>query len=194
MANAISGKKIRIGNWTFPLRHFELSINVLRSNPAFNEWQTFEGFFNALLGAAFLFAYADPNDNAVTNQGFGEGDGLTTSFQLVRTLGGFVEPVFLIDQFPTINIGGVQTLNYLLSPTGTITFNTPPAAAALLTWSGTYKWPCRFDDDQMNFENFMFQLLRARSVKFSSEKLESSTGGVAPSPSGQQDAQPLGMP
>jgi hypothetical protein len=115
---------------------------------------------------------------------------------LVRTYGGFTEPVFLVDGFPSsVAVAGTPTLSYVLSSTGLITFNSPPTSGAALTWSGSYYWPCRFDDDAMQFENFMTGFFRLQSLKFSTEKISTVTGGVAPpSPGGQPDAQPLGMP
>lgn len=170
-ADAISGKNIRYANWTFPKRHFEAKINVLRTNPAFNEWQTFEGFFNSLQGAFGLFAYDDPNDDTIATQPFGAGDGATTAFQLVRTLGGWTEPVFIINGTPSIFVGGVLTVPASISPYGVVNFSGPPAPAAALTWTGRYYFPCQFDDDIMGFENFMFQLMRLGSIKFSTVKL-----------------------
>ena len=51
------------------------------------------GFFLQLQGQFGTFLYTDPDDNAVTGQAFATGDGATTSFTMMRSLGGFLEPV-----------------------------------------------------------------------------------------------------
>ena len=70
------------------------SAPVLRSAAAYLEYQTLQGFINSLYGGTGLFLFNDVNDNTATAQGFGQGgqgDGVTTTFQLVRTFGGFTE-------------------------------------------------------------------------------------------------------
>ena len=191
--DAISGKRVRYPNWTYPIHKYNLPISTLRTDAAIEEWQTLIGFINSVQGAAQLWAYEDPNDDSVTDQEFGVGDGTTTAFQLVRSLGGFTEPVFLVDQFPTIMVAGTPTVGYTLSAGGLITFNSAPASSAALTWSGTYKWGCRFDDDTTDMSQFVFNIFEAKALKFSTEKLDTVTGGVSP-PSSQSNAAPLGMP
>jgi uncharacterized protein (TIGR02217 family) len=169
--DALSGKNVRIANWTYPKYHYELPFNFLRSATAYQEWQTLEGFYDSVNGAAGLWAYDDPNDDSIANQGFGEGDGTTTTFQLVRGFGGQAAPVFLVNGTPTIMVGGTPTAAFSISAYGVVTFSTPPAVNALLTWSGNYYMPCQFDDDTLEVENFMSQLARVKSLKFSTVKL-----------------------
>jgi uncharacterized protein (TIGR02217 family) len=169
--DALSGKNVRIANWTYPKYHYEVPFSFLRSASAFAEWQTLEGFYNSVNGAAGLWAYDDPNDDTATNQGFGEGDGVTASFQLVRAFGGQAAPVFLVNGNPTIMIDGTPTMAFSVSAYGVVTFGAPPSANALLTWTGNYYMPCQFDEDRIDVENFMFQLARVKSLKFSTVKL-----------------------
>jgi uncharacterized protein (TIGR02217 family) len=169
--DALSGKNVRLANWTYPKYHYELPFNVLRSAAAYQEWQMLEGFYNSVNGPAGLWAYDDPNDDTVTSQGFGEGDGATTSFQLVRAFGGQAAPVFLVSGTPSITIDGTPTTAFSVSAYGVVSFETPPPASALLVWSGSYFMPCQFDDDKLDVENFMFQLARVKSLKFSTVKL-----------------------
>jgi uncharacterized protein (TIGR02217 family) len=191
---ALGGKRTAVPLQSYPTYSYEISFNVLRTALALAELQTLRGFINSVQGPAQLWAYSDPNDNSVTNQEFGLGDGTTTSFQLVRAFGGFAEPVWLPVQFPTVMVSGTPTTSYLLSPTGSITFASAPASGAPLTWTGSYYWPCRFDEEVTQFENNFFGFFKLQSLKFSTEKLDTSTGGVSPVQPSQQDAQPLGMP
>jgi uncharacterized protein (TIGR02217 family) len=172
-SDALSGKRVRGQQFSYPIYRYELTFKVLRTAAAYLEWQTLQGFINQQLGGAGLWLYDDVNDDAVATQRFGTGDGAATDFQLVRTLGGFTEPVF----FPTvtgIEVDGVtKTLgtDYTVGNYGVITFAAPPNGGAVLTWDGTFYWGCRFDDDQFEFEAAYSGIMNLRSLKFSTEKL-----------------------
>jgi hypothetical protein len=91
---SISGQETALQLWTSPQWRYELSFDVLRSSAALQEWQSVVGLFNQVGAGAQVFAYNDPADSVASQQPFGVGDGATASFQLVRALGGFVEPVY----------------------------------------------------------------------------------------------------
>src|SRR5579872_5568731 len=91
---AISGRETFQPRWNSPLYRYEVSFALLRAAQAFAEWQCLQGFWNEVMFApGGVFQFNDPNDNAIADQPIGTGDGSTTAFQLVRTLGGFTEPV-----------------------------------------------------------------------------------------------------
>ena len=173
--DALSGKRTRTSYMTYPIYVFDVPFNFLRTAATLLEWQQLAGFINALAGGTGLFLYNNVNDNTVTAQLFGQGDGTSTTFQLVRTLGSFTEPIFFPDLtaglVTQVTVGGVATVGYTVSATGQIVFNSAPALGATLTWTGTFKWPCRLDADLFDFENFMSGLFEMKSLKFSSEKL-----------------------
>ena len=171
---ALSGKRVRITNYSYPTYSYSLPIQFLRSTAAYGELQNLVAFINSLNGTVGLFGYSDPDDSAVVGQAFGEGTGSTAStFQLVRSFGGFTEPVFLIAPggFHVYDAGVEVTSNVTLSPYGVVTFSTAPAAGDLLTWTGSYYWPCRFDEDTTDIRRFMNGLYDCRALKFSTEKL-----------------------
>lgn len=172
--DALSGKRTRSTLFTYPIRQFEVVFSFLRVDSADQEWQQLEGFINSLLGTINLFGFTDPNDCVVSNQGFGVGDGTTLGpFQLVRGLGGFAEPVFLLNGDPTIKVAGTPSTNWTVDAYGRVTFTTgnAPASGADLTWSGSFYFPCRMDEDVTDFSLFLYQLYELKSLKFSSEKL-----------------------
>jgi hypothetical protein len=169
--DAVTGKRIRVPLTTYPTYRYEISFAVLRTAAAFLELQQLRGFINSVNGPAQLWAYTDPNDNTVTAQEFGVGNGSTTAFQLVRAFGGFVEPVFLVNGTPTVTVNGTPTTSGTLSPYGVVTFNSAPASGAALAWSGSFYWPCRFDDEVTQFENSYSGFFNLKSLKFSTEKL-----------------------
>jgi hypothetical protein len=168
----LGGKRVRVSNYSYPTYSYELPFSFLRSDSINAEWQTFVGFINSLNGGVNLFGYTDPDDNTVSGQGFGAGDGTTTGpFQLVRSLGGFTEPVFLINGTPTISVAGTPTSAFTIDAYGRVTFTSAPANNAALTWSGSYYWPCRLDEEVTDMSKFLATIWEAKSLKFSSEKL-----------------------
>lgn len=93
---AISGRQTDQPLWNAPLYDYEVSFSLLRSIQAYREWQLLEDFWKTV---KFIppcrFTFDDPNDDSVTAQPTGTGDGTTQSFQLVRTLYSFTEPVLV---------------------------------------------------------------------------------------------------
>jgi uncharacterized protein (TIGR02217 family) len=173
-ADALSGKRTRTQNFSYPIYHYELAFAALRSAAIYAEWQLLQGFVNQMLGGTGLFLFDDPEDDTATAQGFGTGDGASTSFQLVRTLGGVGEPVFFPNVIADIKVAGVtKTVNvdYTVGNYGVITFTTAPPGAAALTWDGTFYWGCRFDDDQFDFSNLWAGVWELQKLRFSTEKL-----------------------
>lgn len=168
---ALSGKEIRIPAYTFPLYKWTIPFGVLRQNASTTEFATLLGFINGLSGGALPFYYQDPTDQSVTGQSFGEGDGTTTAFQLVRAFGGFVEPVQSPNGTPTISVNGTPTSSFTLGAAGVVTFASAPASGATLTWTGSFYWLCRLDDDTAEFSNDMSGLFTLKKLSFTSIKL-----------------------
>jgi hypothetical protein len=99
---SIGGQETRIAYWSYPKYRYEYSFEVLRQSAGLTEADTLAGFYNSLGGPAGFFGYVDPDDFTVTNQALGTGDGVTTVFQLVRSRGGFTEPVFVPSVVPVV--------------------------------------------------------------------------------------------
>ncbi len=166
---ALSGRESRIARWSYPVWQYVLPFEFLRSG-SFGEYESFVGFFNAVGGSANPWLFSDPLANSVTAQGFGTGDGATTTFQLVRSLGGYAEPVLSISGV-TITINGTATTAFSIGANGIVTFATAPAMGAALAWSGSYQMVCRFDEDTVAMSNTMSGFWEAKEVKFTSVKV-----------------------
>lgn len=173
---SVSGRRTTLAWYSYPIYKFELGFSFLRQTTANKEWQELVAFYNTVNGMANLFRYNDPTDNTVTTGTFGTGDGSTVAFQLLRTITGsghtWNDPVF----YPTVtsifdNAVLVNPLNYTVGSTGIITFSVAPVAAHTLTWTGTFNWLVRFDEDSSTFEQFAQTFWENKSVKFSSEKI-----------------------
>jgi len=145
-----------------PRYTYTLGFDLLSDNGSWTDgFRTLLGFYNARSGAFDSFLFNDPDDNSVTNQSIGVGDGSTKSFQLVRTLGGASEPVYDTNSVPVIKDNGTTKTagtDYNISTTGLVTFTSAPVTGHSLTWTGTYYWRCRFGDDSLTFNQFMSKL------------------------------------
>jgi uncharacterized protein (TIGR02217 family) len=173
--SAISGKECRISYWSYPKWKWELTFNILRSSSAYTEFQQLVGFFNARQGQFDTFLFSDPDDNSVTGQTIGTGDGSTKTFQLVRAFGGFVEPVLAPNVVSHVynngtDSGGWSVSNWGTSSPGVITYVTAPAAGHAITADFSYYWPVRMDADTLAFNLFMTQFYACKKYSFTSVK------------------------
>lgn len=94
---------------------------------------------------------------------FGEGDGVETEFQICRFYGAGAMDVTAFKSAPLIAIDGVfqdsavSPAPYTLdtdpaTSTGVVTFASPPAGGAVLTWGGTHYIKVRFRDPTLKFD------------------------------------------
>jgi len=144
----------------------------LRADSIRQELQQLMGFFNTMNGGFDDFLYLDPTDNLITSQVIGVGDGSTTLFPLIRNMGGWIEPIGQAASQPTVSVGGVPNAAWSLVLPNLIQFETAPAIGdQILIENMQFYFVCTFDDDQQEFENFMYQMWLNKSVKFTSEKL-----------------------
>lgn len=165
-----SGKERRTSYWTYPKWEFHLSYELLRDD-ATNELKQIMGLFLQMRGRWDTFLYRDPSDYTVTGQTLGTGNGTIKTFQLVRTLGGFVEPMKAISGTPTIKINGVtQASGWTMNSTGLITFTATPANGAAVTADFSYYFRCRFTRDEAEFNQFMKDLWELKKCEFITEK------------------------
>ncbi|HTS92233.1 MAG TPA: DUF2460 domain-containing protein [Stellaceae bacterium] len=170
---SISGKEVRIADWSYPRHQWEQTYDVLRGAPAIAEQQALMGFFNLCQGPLAAFLYQDADDGATVGQSLGIGDAATTTFQLVRAMGGFVEPILAPNVVTAVRLNGVPLASnaYSVDPeTGRLAFVSPPGAGISITADFSYYFRCRFLEDTMDFEKFMSQLWQAKSVRFISLK------------------------
>ena len=149
-----SGRETRIQKWKYPRYKISLTYNFLTDNTS--KWQLdkgdierLQGFFNAVGGSFDDFLYFDDTEDSVENQTFGLGNGQQTVFQLVRNHPYWAEPVNGIVEIPQIFIDGVLTTEVSVDPYGVVTFDSPPPADSVLTWTGNYYFRVRFDNDEI---------------------------------------------
>lgn len=176
---SISGIGSPLALWSYPRHRWTYDFdqgkgNFLRSSAGTEELQTLVGFYNSMRGSVGVFRYDDPDDGEATDQSFGTGDGSTKTFQLLRSFGSFVEPIFAPTGSPVFKVAGSVTAG-TLGASGQVTFASAPANGAALTWTGGFGWLCRFDDDANDFAKFMSGLWSQAGLKFTSIKLAPSS-------------------
>lgn len=157
---SVTRRRTAVGLMQYPVYDYSVVFDVLRTTAAYLEYQTMLGFFNARQGAYDTFLIDDPDDDLVTAQAIGTGDGSTLTFQMVRTLGSFVQPVYDVKNSPTplIYLNGVlQSSFYSITSAGVLTFTGghAPGNGVAITATFGYYWRVTFKDDQMNFAKFM---------------------------------------
>ena len=186
---ALSGAERRIRHRPSPKRSIELAYEVLRETPGLSELQTLQGFYEARAGAYDSFLFHDPYDGHVTNLQFGLGDGVTTLFQLVRTIGSVTEVVHNPES--TLAVGrvwfpasaddagywpqpaGMWSIDeeyipaagsWELLPNGIVHFSAPPPEGKRLLWTGRFFYRARFADDKFDSTEFMRHLFSTNKL------------------------------
>jgi uncharacterized protein (TIGR02217 family) len=167
-----SGKETRAALWSYPRWKWTLSFNFLRDDSN-NELRTLLGFVLARLGSFDSFLFDDIDDNRATGQALGAGTGTETAFQLVRTLGGFTEPVLAPNVVSAVYVEGAALAagSWSVDPaTGILTLAAAPSSGAQVTADFTYYWPVRFAADSNDFAKFMNRLWEQKKLEFESLK------------------------
>jgi uncharacterized protein (TIGR02217 family) len=172
---AVSGRELRTLDYPYPLWQFSLRYDVLRDEPAPQaDLRTLMGFFGACAGAFATFLYDDPSDDSAISV-LGTGDGVTTVFQLIRSMVGSASGIGLMEPVTAPNLVGNVTLNGVVQDpagmsvdpaTGLLTFAVPPPTGAVITADFSYYFRCRFMSDAYSFENFMYRLWSLKKLDF----------------------------
>lgn len=187
-----SGKEFRLQYWQYPLWKWEMEFNYLKDNPndlisgqIDTDLTILQGFFNQMAGQQQVFLFDDVNAgdqpgagpwDSVAGQPIASGDGATTTFQLIRTSGGFPEAIQApyTTPPPTVYLNGVRKsygADYSVDPTGNIIFVTAPGAGVAITADFSYFWPVRFGADELDFETMMYQLWSLKKITLQQVRL-----------------------
>ena len=181
---AVSGRELRVLDQPYPIWTWTLTYTLLRDKwdtrgigglgAGYDELRTLAGFFLQQQGSFAPFLFDDPTDDTLTGQSLGTGDGSTTVFQLVRTMGAFNEPITAPDTVAAVYLNGIRqaTSNYAVDPaSGLLTFTAPPPPGQVVSADFSYWFRVRFADDSAQFENFLYQLWQLKQVKLQSALL-----------------------
>jgi len=179
---AISGNEQRFAQWTKCRGVGDLSYGILSSTDPLGDYRAVLSLFRAHFGSLYPFRFKDWSDYIATNEVFGSGNGVQTQFQLTMTydpsmilLGvagsyQYVRDITLVVGTPVIKVDGVVPASsptpYTISSSGLVTFTTAPSGspAPVLTWTGEFDVPVRFDTDQLPVVMTMADLASIRSI------------------------------
>ena len=130
--------------------------------------QALLGLFLQCGGAFGTFLYIDPSDNTASNQPIAVGDGATTAFRLVRSVGAATDAVSYATEISSVTLDGGAASSWSLTAPNLLQFSAPPTAGVQIAASFSYAFQCRFLDDSLELENFMQNLWSSKRVKFRS--------------------------
>lgn len=164
---AVSGKEVRMAFRGVPKWKFSLTYEFLRGGNGRTELQQMVAFFNMRKGAFDSFLFKDGSDNTAMAQQFAVGDGVTRSFPLLHSIGGWVEPVGYATGVAVSVNGVAQTSPAQFSAADGVNavFAVAPVPGAILTWSGTFYYRVRFSKDEMEFDQFMKDLWQLKKCE-----------------------------
>jgi uncharacterized protein (TIGR02217 family) len=184
---SLAGREVRLQNFQNPIWEFTLSYEYLLNDPKFRDdteqtpLETLIGFFIARGGQFddFLLNLTDltgrAEDSIYSGQPIGTGNGVTTAFQLVRNIGGFLETVQNpANQTALIYLNGVpkvQGSDYTIA-NGFVVFSVAPGNGVAITADFTLLYRVRFHTgtsrsgkEGMELNNFYFNLYECKEVQ-----------------------------
>ena len=181
-ARSGSGWLVRVSYAAAPTWEWDLTFDVLRDPNATSDLRKLLGFYLARNGDLIPFLFLDPDDNSVTAQNVGTGDGTTTIFTLVRSYGALetgVENIGYLNTGATFNVyfdGTLQstsTYDVLTATPGKqqISFHTAPPAAPscpVITVDMSYYYYVHFKDPTNDFEKFADKFWTVKKITLES--------------------------
>lgn len=183
-----SGREVTKFQQTLPLWEFELVYETLRDSTAniipdpyigsFDAFQQIAGLFTACAGEYGFFYFEDTSDKSRTEQILGVGDGVETTFRLLRTISfGLIEynePVggINLDESITVFVNGIsvpQIGNWEISDNLMfLVFDSPVGATDVVSISYSYFYLCRFITNEAEFEEFLYNRWSQNGLRFRS--------------------------
>ena len=145
-----SGKEQRRKKWSQPKRVYTVNLRGRSKTVSTQVWD----FYNSRSGAFDTFYFVNPNENSVTSERFGTGNGSSTIFNLVNSP--------LPSGAITVTAAGVpktETTDYTINrSTGAITFVSAPTNGDALLATYDFARIVRFAESNLSRELFNYQL------------------------------------
>jgi uncharacterized protein (TIGR02217 family) len=160
----VTGRDVRIALYRQPIYEFMLS-NVWMDTADKN---SLIAFFVARKGVLDSFLYAD-EDCDVSNQFIGAGNGVITTFQLIKNTGTAVEWVCNPAPNAQIYVAGAlktATTDYVINWKGEVIFVAAPAVGAVISWSGVAYYRCVFLANELEVSQFANLLYECGEIGF----------------------------
>ncbi len=159
---AISGNEQRFAKWTKCRGVGNVAYGLLNSTDHDGDFRAIMAIYRAHKGTLIPFRFKDWGDYQSDDEPFGTGNGSETQFQLSKTYDPslillntpgsltYVRDIVLLASTPVIKVDGVTktvVTDYTISSSGLVTFTSAPANTKVLTWTGEFDVPVRFDGE-----------------------------------------------
>ena len=192
---SVTGREYLTARQVYPNWDFELQFSKdswlreqTQNNPLYTpnsphvEFEAISQLFLSCYGTYGEFYYDDPEDDSRLGQPIAIGDGMTTTFLVLRTWGftplARVEPVGGVNFGQAINVyfnGGspISPLFYSVTndPSGShLNFSTAPEAGVVITMDFSFFYRCRWKDDMQEYQQFNYNLWELGKCEFKSTK------------------------
>lgn len=145
-----SGAERRNANWASPLGQYSVNYNALKEQDHLLVLRA----HRASMGSLIPFRFKDWTDFTATQEEIGIGDGtVAQSFQLIKTYTfGTIDFSRLITKpvsaTVTVYVDGIEVSATVDYSTGLVLVDADEDG--VVTWSGEFDVPVRFDDDQLD--------------------------------------------
>lgn len=146
-----NGREKRNAEWSICRHHFTAPYKNITDDA----YRAIKKVFLICRGRTHTFLHKDWADFRATDEQFGIGDGTTTAFQLSKVSsdggGSYTRTIDKPVAGVVVKVNGVVTPASVSSLDGSVAFSSPPANAAVLTWTGEFLVHVRFDIDSLPF-------------------------------------------
>ncbi|WP_066798790.1 DUF2460 domain-containing protein [Sphingomonas soli] len=161
IVTSAGGAETRNVEWAEARTHYDVGPGV-RSEADIAELL---GFFRARMGPARGFRLRDPFDWEGEGELIGVGDGVTTTFPLVRNYGGATRRITRpVSGTVRVSVDGEETEDFVLGEAGMVTLDEPPAEGSEVRASFVFDVPVRFAEDRLTVSRATFLAGAAASV------------------------------
>ncbi|MES2986898.1 MAG: DUF2460 domain-containing protein [Pseudomonadota bacterium] len=161
IVTSAGGAEARNMEWAEARTHYDVGPGV-RSEA---DIAALLGFFRARQGPARGFRLRDPFDWEGADEVLGVGDGVASTFQLVRTYGGVTRRITRpVSGTVRVSVDGVETEDFMLGAGGVVTLDAAPDAGAEISASFVFDVPVRFAEDRLTVSRATFMAGVAASV------------------------------
>lgn len=156
-----SGKEQRYQKWLRPKRTFRLKLNSRQATETNNIWR----FYTRRKGSFDTFLFQNPNENPVTAETVGSGDGVRTVFYLGQSVDFATGDLIVVSGSDVLTKSVKGTGDYLSfsaytidNSVGAITTNAPLPSGDVLRALYNFQYRVRFKDDALTREAFTGEL------------------------------------
>lgn len=169
ISTSVNGHETRNSYQAYPLWDFELSYEWLPNRTqGKQDLERIVGFFLKRQGSFESFLFLAPETPFEDMTLLGTGDGVITTFSLLKTTGSFVEPAGGVPLKTDIQLykNGIMVPfdDFELLDNRDVVFNVAPAAED--TIQGCYRpfYRARFKEDSAQFDQFMSRLWELQQI------------------------------